>query len=101
MRRYETLIIFPDTLDDESAEGAFDGVKDLLADEGGELVDSSWWGKRKFAYEINNRSYGYYGVLDYQISHEGRQEIERRLKLDDDVLRFKTVRPDLRIRKPA
>lgn len=101
MRRYETLIIFPDTLDDDAAEDAFADVQQLLADEGGELVDSSWWGKRKFAYDINNRSYGYYGVLDYEVTHEGRTEIERRLTLNDDVLRFKTVRPKLRIRKPA
>lgn len=101
MRRYETLIIFPDTLSDEDAEDAYERVQEILSDQEGELVDENWWGKRQFAYEINHRTHGYYGVLDYRITPEGREELERRMKLDDDVLRFKTVRPQLRIRKPA
>lgn len=101
MRRYETLIIFPDTLEEEAAGGVFDDVKQILTDQGGRIVDENWWGKRKFAYEINRRSYGYYAVLDYEASLDGRQELERRMKLNDDILRFKTVRPELRVRRPA
>lgn len=101
MRRYETLIIFPDTLEEEAAEEAFADVKQILEDQDGRIVDESWWGKRKFAYEINHRSYGFYAVLDFEAPLEGRTELERRMKLNDDVLRFKTVRPDLRVRKPA
>lgn len=101
MRRYETLIIFPDTLEEEAAQEVFGDVKQILEDQDGRLVDENWWGKRKFAYEINHRSYGFYAVLDFEASLEGRTELERRMKLNDDVLRFKTVRPDLRVRKPA
>lgn len=101
MRRYETMMIFPDTLDEDAAKAEFERIKGIVEDQQGELVDEAWWGKRQFAYEINHQNYGWYAVLDFESTLEGKQEIERLLKLSDDVLRFKTVRPQIRVRKPA
>lgn len=101
MRRYEMMVIIPDTLDDEAAQAVFERVKDTLANQGGQLIDDAWWGKRRYAYEIAKRDHGYYGVLDFEATTEAVDEVERLLKLSDDIVRFKTVRPTLRIRKPA
>jgi small subunit ribosomal protein S6 len=78
MRRYETMVIITDTIEEEAARAAFDRVKSVLADQGGELVDEAWWGRRRFAYEINKRDHGYYGVLDYRATNEAVTEVERR-----------------------
>ena len=101
MRRYEMMVIIPDTLDDEAAAAVWERVKDTLANQGGQLIDEAWWGKRRYAYEIAKRDHGYYGVLDFEATTEAVEELERLLKLSDDIVRFKTVRPTLRIRKPA
>ncbi len=101
MRRYEMMVLIPDTLDEEAATGVFENVKTILDEQGGQLIDEAYWGKRRLGYEINKRHHGYYGVLDFEASTEGVEELERRLKLSDDVLRFKTVRPSLRVRKPS
>jgi small subunit ribosomal protein S6 len=101
MRRLEMMVIIPDTLDDEAAAAVWERVKDTLANQGGQLIDEAWWGKRQYAYEIAKRDHGYYGVLDFEATAEAVDEVERLLKLSDDIVRFKTVRPALRIRKPA
>lgn len=101
MRRYEMMVIISDTLDDEAATAVFDRVKDTVTKQGGQLVDEAYWGKRRLAYEIAKRDHGYYGVLDFEGTTEGVAEVERLLGLSDDIVRFKTVRPSLRVRKPA
>ncbi len=101
MRRYEMMVLIPDTLDEEAATGVFEDVKTILGEQDGQLIDEAYWGKRRLGYEINKRTHGFYGVLDFEATTEGLAELERRLSLRDDVLRFKTVRPQLRVRKPA
>jgi small subunit ribosomal protein S6 len=98
MRRYETMVIIRDTLEDEAAKAAFDRIASTLADQGAEIVDQAWWGRRKLAYEIDKRDHGFYGVLDYRATSEAVTEAERLMKISDDVVRFKTVRPEIRVR---
>jgi small subunit ribosomal protein S6 len=101
MRRYEMMIIITDALEEDAAQAAFERAKSVLADQGGQLIDDAWWGKRRFAYEIAKRHHGFYGVLDFEATAEAVTELERQLKLRDEVVRFKTVRPELRVKKPA
>ena len=98
MRRYEMMILITDRVDDEAATAVFDKAKDVLAQQGGTVLDEAWWGKRKLAYEIDHRDHGFYGILDFEGSTEAVTEVERQLKISDDVVRFKTVRPEIRIR---
>ncbi len=101
MRRYELMVIITDTIEEEEAKQVFDHAKEVLAKQGGTLVDEAWWGRRRFAYEINKRDHGYYGVLDMQASTDAIAEVERQLKISDHVVRFKTVRPETRVRSNA
>lgn len=98
MRRYEMMLLLTDRLDEEAATAAFEKAKTILADQGGSLIEEAWWGKRKLAYEIDKRDHGFYGVLDFEATSEAVAELERQLKISDDVIRFKTVRPELRVR---
>ena len=100
MRRYEMMLIVSDTLEEDDALAVFDRAKEVLVDQGGEVVDEAWWGKRKFAYEIDKRTHGFYGVLDMTASHDAVVELERQLRLRDEVVRFKTTRPEIRVTKP-
>jgi small subunit ribosomal protein S6 len=98
MRRYEMMVLITDRLDEEAAAAAFEKAKKILADQGGNLLEDAWWGKRKLAYEIEKRDHGFYGVLDFEATSEAVGELERQLKISDDITRFKTVRPEIRVR---
>lgn len=100
MRRYEMMLIVSDTLDEDDALAVFDKAKQVLSDNGGNVIDENWWGKRKFAYEIDKRTHGFYGVLDLEAEYDAVKELERQLKLRDEVVRFKTIRPEIRVTKP-
>jgi small subunit ribosomal protein S6 len=101
MRRYELMVIITDTIEEEEAQQVFERAKEVLAQQGGTLVDEAWWGRRRLAYEINKRDHGYYGVLDFQGTSDAVNELERQLKISDNVVRFKTVRPEIRVRSSA
>lgn len=101
MRRYEMMMIVTDTIEEEAAQAAVTKAKDVLAKQGGNLLDEAWWGRRKLAYEINKRDHGFYAVLDFEATSEAVDELERQLKISDDVVRFKTVRPEIRVRTRA
>ncbi len=101
MRRYELMVIITDTLDDDGVEATRSRIRDVVSQQGGTIVDEADWGRRPLAYEINKRNHGYYVVLDLEISSDGLNEVERQLKLSDNVVRFKSVRPMLRVHKSA
>lgn len=101
MRRYEMMIIIRDSVDEDGVKTQLEKVRSLITDKGGKLLDETDWGKREFAYEIEHRNHGWYSVFDFELGLDDLTELERQLKLSDDVLRFKTVRPDQRIRNTA
>lgn len=99
MRHYETMVILSDLLDEDAAKSLFDDIKKIFADNEGEIRDESWWGKRKLEHLIHKRDHAWYAVLDYVATPDDVAEVERRLKINDDVWRFKTVRPELRVHR--
>jgi small subunit ribosomal protein S6 len=101
MRHYEMMVILSDTLEDEGADNLVERVQELITDAGGTVNQTDFWGRRPFAYEIDHRTSGYYVVFDFDLPPEARGEIERQLKINDDVVRLKTIRPDTRVRRPA
>jgi small subunit ribosomal protein S6 len=101
VRRYEVMLLITDLLEEDAAKGVCERAKEILAQQGGTMLDEAWWGRRKLAYEINKRDFGFYGVLDFEATAEAVDELERLLKISDDIVRFKTVRPELRVRTSA
>jgi small subunit ribosomal protein S6 len=99
MRRYEMMVIIRDELDEEGAQGVVQRIRDLVEQLEGRIVDEADWGKRKFAYEIDHQNYGWYVIFDVELSVEAKVEIERQLRISDNVLRFLTVRPDAHVHR--
>ena len=98
MRRYELMVIVSDTLEEPAVRDLLGRVEALVGEQGGRVVMNDYWGKRPLAYEIAHRQHGYYAVLDLEISPQGLAEVERQLKISDDVVRFKSIRPGVRVR---
>lgn len=98
MRRYEMMVILDNALDEDGVEGMLQRIRDITEQQGGRVVDEANWGLRELAYEVDKRTHAYYAVFDLELSSEGLAELERVLKLNDDVLRIKTVRPEIRVK---
>lgn len=96
MRAYELMVIFNGGLDESDAVQASERVAKSAAGYGASVEKNDWWGRRKFAYEIDHRTEGYYLVLEL-VGEDGAfvQELDRALRLADDVVRHKLLRlPD-------
>jgi small subunit ribosomal protein S6 len=96
MRAYELMVIFNGDLDEPVARGWIRTITDQIAARGGRIHGNpDWWGKRRFAYEINHKSEGYYAVMNVFAEGGALDDFERSLRLADDVVRHKLIRlPD-------
>ena len=101
MRSYELMIITRGSLDETAVTATIERFTTLIADQGGTVERVDHWGKRQFAYEIQHMNEGYYTVIDMQVGSEGLVELERQLRLADEVVRHKVVRPGVRTQKRA
>ena len=71
-------------------------VKKLFTDNGGKLVSSDNWGKRKLAYTIKKQEHGVYVFYTVQLPAESVRKVENTLNITDEVIRFLIVKPDLK-----
>ena len=104
MRTYELAIVADPRLSEEEFIALVDETKGLVASRGGELVREESWGKRKLAYPIEKLTEGRYTFLYLQMEPAKAAllpEVELRLKQNDKVLRFLTVRTDEDLKRAA
>jgi small subunit ribosomal protein S6 len=96
MRAYELMVIIDGDVDDPRAQGWVKTVTDGIVAAGGSIHGRpDWWGKRQFAYPINKKPSGYYMVAEILAPGASLDELERTLRLADDVVRHKLIRlPD-------
>jgi small subunit ribosomal protein S6 len=96
MRAYELMVILDGDLDEPVAQGWVTTIREAVAAKGGKIVGNpDWWGKRRFAYEINKKSEGFYAVMNIVAEGRALDDLERSLRLADDVVRHKLIRlPD-------
>ena len=87
MRAYEMMIIIDGDVDDPKAQAWMKTVTDGVTTAGGSLHGKiDWWGKRQFAYPINKKPSGYYMVAEIVAPAGSLDELERTLRLADDVV---------------
>ena len=92
MTCYETLFVVKPTLTEEEIATQITKVKDILSKEGAELAATNDMGMRKLAYPVEKHSRGYYTVLLYKAEGTLIEELERNLKISEDVIKFLTVK---------
>ncbi len=91
MRKYETIFISDPDLQDQARTDLFDKVRNIIAREKGILLDFDEWGNKKLAYEIRKKSRGHYVCITYGGTGELVKELERNMRLSDDVMKFMTI----------
>jgi small subunit ribosomal protein S6 len=96
MRAYELMVIVDTDVEDAKAQSWVKFVTDEIAKAGGSVHGkANWWGKRPFAYPINKKQTGYYMVVECLAEGGALDELERQLRLADDIVRHKLLRlPD-------
>jgi small subunit ribosomal protein S6 len=93
LRAYEAAIVFRPELDGEALERAIERVARVVRERGGEPGTPERWGRRRLAYEIQHMHEGVYVFLPFKAGNGVVPEVERHLRISDDVLRYMVVRP--------
>ncbi len=99
MRIYELPLIFDPELEEEDVEEKIETIKTILNDHDGKIRDVDKWGTRDLAYPINNRKEGYYTITEFESDTGVLEELENKLKLDDEIMRYRVFRIDKQLKK--
>lgn len=91
MRAYELVIIYSADLDESTVQASINRISGQAEEAGGKVEKVDKWGVRRFAYEINHKWEGFYVVLEIA-SPNALDEVDRTLRLADDVVRHKFIR---------
>lgn len=94
-RSYETIYIIRADLTDEAEKKIQDKVTEVVGRFGGKIESAKDLMKRPLAYRIAKHTKGHYFQLNYEGTGQVVEELERHLRLTEDVIRFLTVRPAL------
>ena len=94
MPLYEHVLIARQDLSNAQAEGLVEHFSTVLTDNGGKVVDSEYWGVKTMAYKINKNRKGHYAYLRTDAPAPAVQEMERLMRLHDDVMRVLTIKVD-------
>ncbi|WP_434580201.1 30S ribosomal protein S6 [Sulfurimonas sp. NW15] len=94
MRHYENLVIVKPTFTAEEIQASVKAVEEVITSNGGEIAATNAMGMRKLAYPIEKNERGYYYVIYYSVAPAAIAEIERRFRINEDLLRFITIKYD-------
>ncbi|HEY7940173.1 MAG TPA: 30S ribosomal protein S6 [Acidimicrobiales bacterium] len=95
MRAYELMIIADGDLEESAVSGWVNQISAQVEAKGGSIATTDKWGKRRFAYEINKKTEGYYIVFEILAEPGALDDLERNLRLADEIVRHKLLRlPD-------
>ncbi len=94
MNSYETVFILTPVLSEAQMKEAVEKFKDVLGQNGAEIVNEETWGLRKLAYPIQKKSTGFYCLLEFKGEPTIVKKLEVAFRRDERVIRFLTFRLD-------
>jgi small subunit ribosomal protein S6 len=94
MALYEHVLIARQDISAQQAEALNDQLKAMLEEQGGKVAKIEYWGLRNLAYRIKKNRKGHYSLLAIDAPPPAVKEMERQLSINEDVLRFMTVKVD-------
>lgn len=99
MRIYEELFIVRPDATEEEVDPIIEQVKGVITSAGGTVDKTDKWGIRKLAYRVAKQSEGQYILLQFTAKADTVKEVERRLRVNDGVIKFLTVRIDEKLKR--
>ncbi len=94
MNKYELMFIVKTTMETEAASALANNYKKVITDDKGTVTNFKDMGQRKLAYTINKQVNGFYYVINFNATAETVKELDRRLGLDESILRHMIIRLD-------
>ena len=93
MINYEVMFVIDPAIEDDKKEVTIEAVKGIIAAEG-EVGNADVWGMKKLAYPIQKKTEGYYVVIEFKAQPTLPAELDRRLKISDNVIRHIIINKD-------
>ena len=94
MNKYELALIVSAKIEDDARAAVVEKAKEYITRFGGTVTEVEDWGKKKLAYDIQKMSEGYYYFIQFEADADCPAEIERHVRIMDNVLRYLVVRKD-------
>lgn len=94
---YELTYIISPVLEDDEYDEIVEKFTELIRNNGGEMDEVDEWGIRKFEYEMNGKSSGYYVNAYFTAPGELIEKLERALRIDDQIMRYLTLKYDAKM----
>ncbi|MAI61153.1 MAG: 30S ribosomal protein S6 [Micavibrio sp. TMED27] len=94
MPYYETVFISRQDLTDTQVKDLTDQFTKIIEDQGGKTLKTEQWGLKSFAYKINKAKKGHYTLLETDAPAAALIELERVMRINEDVVRAMTIRLD-------
>lgn len=94
MNKYELALVVNAKIEDEARNKVVEDVKGLVTRFGGTITDIDEWGKKKLAYDIQKMSEGFYYFIHFEVESSAPSEIESRVRIMENVLRFLCVKQE-------
>ena len=94
MNKYELAVVVSAKIEDDERAQVIEKVKALVERFGGQISDVDEWGKRRFAYEIQKMKEGFYYFVHFEAESTVPGEVEQRIRIMDNVLRYLCVRQE-------
>jgi len=92
MAMYETIFILDSLLSPEEIENNINRVKEVVESQGGKVTAIDRWGKRRMAYEIHKKQYGFYVAMEFDSVGNLPQFLQNEYNYNDKILRYLTYR---------
>tara|TARA_B100000925_G_C21809487_1_gene388156 strand:- start:180 stop:563 length:384 start_codon:yes stop_codon:yes gene_type:complete len=94
MALYEHIFIARQDISAQQVEGLVDLAQVVLQENGGKITKNEYWGLKSLAYRVKKNRKGHYTLLNIEADHAAVAELERRISLNDDIIRHMTLRVD-------
>jgi small subunit ribosomal protein S6 len=94
MNQYELALVVNAKIEDEARLATLEAVKELISRFGGTVTNVEDWGKKRLAYEIQKMKEGYYYFVQFEADSTVPNEIEQRVRIMENVIRYLCIRKD-------
>ena len=94
MNKYELAVVVSAKVEDDERAATLEKVKALVERFGGQITNVDDWGKKKLAYEIQKMKEAFYYFIQFEAESSAPAEIESRIRIMDNVIRYLCVRQD-------
>ncbi|WP_022834723.1 30S ribosomal protein S6 [Salisaeta longa] len=95
--QYEFTYVISGVVKQDQVDGIIRNTNQFVEEHGGEILEVDEWGSQRLAYEIDRKRSGYYVNMYFKAPGTLIQQLERQMEINDDVLRYLTLRMDAKM----